>query len=126
MMSIKRGGIVRVLFPNSDLSTAKRRPALIVQADDLDTGLPQVLVAMITSNMRRSNRVSRVTVLLESDEGRNSGLRLDSVIMLDNIVTVLMNEIDSTLGSMVNMAEVDEALLRTLGLNEVTTNEYDN
>lgn len=125
-MSIKRGGIVRVLFPNSDLSTAKRRPALIVQADDLDTGLPQVLVAMITSNMRRSNRVSRVTVLLESDEGRNSGLRLDSVIMLDNIVTVLMNEIDSTLGSMVNMAEVDEALLRTLGLNEVTTNEYDN
>lgn len=29
----QRGDVILVLFPNSDLRTAKRRPALIVQAD---------------------------------------------------------------------------------------------
>ncbi|MFB2894590.1 type II toxin-antitoxin system PemK/MazF family toxin [Aerosakkonemataceae cyanobacterium BLCC-F50] len=34
-MSYNRGDVVLVLFPNSDLRTAKRRPALVVQADNL-------------------------------------------------------------------------------------------
>ncbi len=43
----KRGDVVLVLFPNSDLRTAKTRPALIVQAENLETGLPQVIVAIL-------------------------------------------------------------------------------
>ena len=50
-MPFKRGNVVLVLFPDSNLRTAKRRPALIVQAENLSTGLPQVIVAMITSKM---------------------------------------------------------------------------
>jgi mRNA interferase MazF len=46
-----RGDVVLVLFPNSDLRTAKRRPALILQADNLRTGLPQVVIAMISSRV---------------------------------------------------------------------------
>ena len=41
-----RGDVVLVLFPHSDLRTAKTRPAVIVQADHLGTGLPQAIVAM--------------------------------------------------------------------------------
>lgn len=48
-MTCKRGDVVLVLFPNSDLCTAKRRPALVVQADNLATGLAQTILAMITS-----------------------------------------------------------------------------
>ena len=61
--SYKRGDVVLVLFPNADLRTAKRRPALIVQANGLATGLPQVIVAMITSKLSRAGHASRVTVL---------------------------------------------------------------
>ncbi len=53
--SYTRGDVVLVLFPHSDLRTAKTRPALLVQADNLQTGLPQVIVAMITSQMFRAN-----------------------------------------------------------------------
>ena len=60
--SYKRGEVVLVLYPNSDLRTAKTRPALIVQADDLHTGLPQVVVVMITSRLFRANHPSRVVV----------------------------------------------------------------
>lgn len=49
-MNSRRGDVVLMLFPDSNLRTAKRRPALVVQADELSTELPQTIVAMITSN----------------------------------------------------------------------------
>lgn len=47
----RRGDVVLVLFPNSNLRTARLRPVLVVQADNLDTGLNQLVVAMMTSRM---------------------------------------------------------------------------
>lgn len=117
-MSIKRGDIVRVLFPNSDLISSKRRPALVVQRDSLDSGISQVLLAMITSNMSRGGHHARVTVMLETPVGMVSGLRLDTVIMADNIVTVRENEIDSILGNLPHMNSVDKALMYSFGLDE--------
>ena len=38
-MPYNRGDVVLVLFPDSNLRTAKRRPALVVQADNLGTRL---------------------------------------------------------------------------------------
>jgi mRNA interferase MazF len=67
-----RGAVVLVLFPHSDLRTAKTRPALIVQADHLDTRLPQVIVAMITSNLSRADHPSRVRIPLDSPAGHES------------------------------------------------------
>jgi len=49
-MKTRRGDVVLVLFPNSDLRTAKRRPALVLQRDNLASGLNQTIVAMISSN----------------------------------------------------------------------------
>ncbi len=117
-MLIKRGDVVRVYFPNSNLVSSKRRPALVVQADNLATGLAQVLLAMITSNLNRANHSSRVFIKLNTDEGRASGLRTDSIIMTDNIVTVLETEIDSVLGRLPDMQAVDDALRHSFGLNE--------
>ena len=111
----KRGDVVLVLFPNSDLRTARLRPALIVQADNLQTDLPQVIVAMLTSRMFRANHPSRVPILLSSAEGQQSGLLSDSVVMTDNLATVLISEIDRVIGSL-PMTKIDEALRYTLGL----------
>ena len=69
-MTTQRGDTVLVLFPNSDLRTAKRRPALVIQAPNLNTGLPQSLVAMITSNPARAGHPGRVGVRLGSPDGR--------------------------------------------------------
>jgi len=96
-MQTRRGDLVLVLFPNSDLRTAKRRPALVIQALNLGAGLPQTIVAMITGNLARAGHSSRVAVRLESPEGRAAGLRTDSVIMADNIATVADSEILSDL-----------------------------
>ena len=115
-MPFRRGDIVLVLFPDSNLRTAKRRPALVVQADGLGTGLRQTIIAMITSNMSRAGHGSRVAITLSTPQGRQSGLLSDSVIMTDNLATVLEQEIDRTIGTWADTPAVDAALRHTLGL----------
>jgi mRNA interferase MazF len=115
-MPYKRGDIVLVLFPDSNLRTAKRRPALLIQADNLNTGLRQTVVAMITSNMSRAAHPSRVKLLLDSSEGRQANIIMDSVVMTDNLATVHDNEIDRRLGCLEDMTGVEVALRRTLSL----------
>src|SRR5512140_1903846 len=105
----KRGDVVVVLFPNSDLRTAKLRPALVVQADNLNTGLTQTVIAMISSRMFRAGHASRVTVLLNSSEGKQSGLLTDSVVLTDNLATVTNQAIDRVIGTL-PMTQVDAAL----------------
>jgi len=112
----KRGDVVLVLFPDSNLRTAERRPALVVMADDLDTKLPQTIVAMITSNMERGPHASRVTVKKTSDTGKKAGLLTDSVIMTDNLATVQHREIDRRIGHFQQMQSIDNALRQTFAL----------
>jgi len=111
----RRGDIVLVLFPNSNLRTAKTRPALVVQRDDLNSGLAQVVVCMITSKGFRSNHSSRVMVVLNTPEGRQTGLLPDSIVMTDNLATIALSEIDRAISRM-PMSGVDAALRHTLGL----------
>ena len=115
-MPYKRGEVVLVLFPTSNLRTAKRRPALVVQADNLNTGLRQIVVAMITNNMSRAAHPSRVTLLLNSHEGRHAHILTDSVVMTDNLATIRENEIDRGLGGPIDMGQVEAALRHTLNL----------
>jgi mRNA interferase MazF len=111
----RRGDVVLVLFPSSNLRSAKLRSALIVQADTLQTGLPQVFVAMITSKLFRANHPSRVTIRLATPEGQQSGLLTDSVVMADNLATVIESAIDRVIGKL-PMSAIDAALRHTLGL----------
>ena len=115
-MPYNRGEVVLVLFPNSSLRTAKRRPAWVIQANSIGTNLSQTIVAMITSNLARAGHPSRVLVDITTSEGQQTGLITNSVIVTDNIVTVLDSEIDRAIGIWSDMVSVDAALRHTLGL----------
>lgn len=115
-MIFNRGDVVLVLFPNSDLQTAKRRPALVIQADNLGTGLSQTIIAMISSNLSRAGHPSRVLIDLSTPFGQHSGLLTDSVVMTDNLATVVDNEVYGVIGNLRRHSEIDEALRTTLAL----------
>ncbi len=113
--AFKRGDVVLVSFPNADRTTAKTRPALIIQTNNLQTGLPQIIVAMITSQMLRSGHPSRVTIRLNSTIEKQSGLLSDSVVMTDNVATITMSAVHRVIGT-IPTADVDVALKHTLNL----------
>ena len=114
-MTYERGDVILVRFPNSDLKTYKKRPALIVQGDGLNTGLKQKIVAMITSNLSRTGP-TRIRVNRYDPVWRNMGLLSDSMVVADNLATVLNREIDKAIGHCSAMQLVDQALKKTLGL----------
>ena len=74
-MKLRRGDFALIYFPHSDLRTIKLRPVLVGQADDLNTGLSQIVVAMVTSNMARAGCPSRVSVSLSDPETQQTGLK---------------------------------------------------
>ena len=115
-MPFNRGDVALALFPDSNLRTAKRRPVLVVQRDQPNSGLSQTLVAMISSNMARAGHPSRVTITRSSPGGVRSGLRTDSVVMTDNLATLLDSEFDRVLGTCDDMVAVDVALRHSLAL----------
>jgi mRNA interferase MazF len=113
--SFKQGDVVLVLFPNSDLITAKTRPAVLVQADNLQTGLNQVIVAMVTSQMFRGQHSSRLIIMLDTPEGRQSGLISNSVVMADNLATVTLSSVSRVIGS-ISVANLQAILRSTFGI----------
>lgn len=83
-----------------------------MQADDLDTGINQIVVALLTTNAQRTGP-TRVPFGKASAEGRAMGLLSDSIVVTDNLATVLHREIDKVIGTSPRMADVDTALRRT-------------
>lgn len=115
-MPFRKGESVLVVFPNSDLISAKLRPACVVQAENLQTGLPQTIIALITSNLSRAGHASRIVVDITSPEGVQTGLLSDSVIVTDNLATVRDDEIRRVLGVLPDTTALDTALRHTFGL----------
>ncbi len=114
-MSYKRGDVILVKFPNSDLITYKKRPGLVVQDETINTGLSQRLIVQITSKLKRTGP-SRLRVNQGSLEGQQMGLLSDSVIVADNIATVPDKAIDKVIGTCPVMANVETSLRPILGL----------
>jgi mRNA interferase MazF len=65
MTGLNRGDVVLVWFPNSDLVTFKRRPALVVEADNLAT----VLDKAIAGKLGRVKNLARVDAALRRTLG---------------------------------------------------------
>ena len=70
---------------------------------------------MITGKMFRANHPSRVPILVSTPEGQQSGLIMDSVVMTDNLATVVEATIERIIG-LIPMEKVDVALRYTLNL----------
>jgi Growth inhibitor len=112
---LKRGDVIDVFFPFSDLNQVKTRPALVVQADALATN-PDVIVACITSNMGRTGPAKIRTNLADTDAA-GTNLKTDSVILADKLATIDKKAISTTVrGVYKRMDLVDAALRCALGL----------
>ena len=94
-----KGNIVVVPFPFTDLSSFKRRPALVLHETEFD-----VVVAYISSVMPSTISPEDVIVPRSRHSFTSTGLISDSVIMLDKLATVEKSLIVRILG------EVDEDL----------------
>lgn len=111
---MKRGDIWWVdLGEPKGSAPALRRPVVVVQDDLLtESRLATVMVAPITSNLRRAVAVGNVEL-----DGKRSGLSRPSVILVCQIMTVDKLLFDEQVGALSKrqLHELDEGLMLALG-----------
>ena len=116
----RRGDVVLVAFPfvARGETVRKRRPALVVQAERYNRRRSAFIIAAITSTATGTALPCKVPLAHRSPEGRQAGIRLDSVVDCQTLATVPREEIVARLGDFPQnvMARVDSALKEALGL----------
>lgn len=105
---MKKGDIILLSFPFTDLKGTKIRPALILVVSDLD-----VVVAFITTQFKWKNPYD---ILLEPND--SNGLKKTSLLRLSKITTMDKDLILGKLGELdsLDMQNINNNLIKILNL----------
>jgi len=118
-MSVSRGDVVLVPYPQAPGQPPKRRPALVVQSDHNNSRLSNSIFAMITTNTSLATReAAQVLIDLATPDGQASGLERTSAVKCENLHTLPQGSVIRTLGRLPDalMNQVDVALKAALGI----------
>ena len=113
-MEIKRGDILLVNFdPVKGAEQGRIRPAIVIQNDIINLNSPLTIVAPLTS--KKYNKEFPTNVEINKHE---SGLKLDSTILLNQLRTIDKSRISRKISSLNNyiMSKVDLAIRICLSL----------
>ena len=94
----KRGDVVLVPFPFTDLSSAKQRPALVVSADSLNSTRDDLLVAGITSQIPPT--LAADEFLISANDMKAAGLPKRSIVRLSKLVSLHRQLIVKRIGTL--------------------------
>ncbi len=81
--------IVLVPFPYSDLSSSKRRPVLVVSNDNYNSKFQDVVVCVITTNLRKDE----YSVALTAADLEVGMLPEDSVVKIHKLFTIDQDQV---------------------------------
>lgn len=116
-MSYKRGDVVLVRFPFTDLTTTKKRPALVISTDFYNQSQINLIIAAITS---QTHRLGIGDCLIQN--WREAGLAKPSQVKA-TITTIEQDLVLRKLGTLTpdDMKVVDQELTKALGLTTTNT-----
>jgi len=102
------GDVVLIPFPYSDLSQAKRRPALVIA----DVGIGDFVLCQITSK----SYADRLAIPLSESDFAEGGLKRESFVRIGKLFTANSSIISGVAGRLnrVKMSEVLDVLVEIL------------
>ena len=117
-MKLNRSNIVlcKVPMPSEELGKFKLRPGLIVSKDLNNKRLDDVIIAICTSNISRSQEPTQY--LIEGNEIVQAGIKVASVVKCESLLTINKSMIIKVLGILSDngIYKVNECLKNALGL----------
>lgn len=113
---MKRGTIVLTIFPFTDLSTSKRRPAVVISRDIKNN--EDIIVAYISSQIPAKLMDTDFVIKMDDKSFNKTGLIKESVFRMSKVVTISSKIITGELGSTDKnlMKELDKRLKFALDL----------
>ena len=116
--ALRRGSVVLIAFPFTDLTATKLRPALVLSSPAFHRRHRDFILAAVSSVLERGRGFPTSVVLADgSAEFAGSGLRVSSAIHCGKLVTVRDTLVLKRLGELgaAAMRRVDDALRRAVG-----------
>jgi mRNA interferase MazF len=112
---MRRGDVVLIAWPFTDLSTAKVRPAVVVSSDEVNRGEDRILVKVSSA---AGDPARCDVVVLATDAGfPKTGLRCTSTIQCGKLLTVSTRIIRRRLGTATSlMPQIERGIKHALGL----------
>jgi mRNA-degrading endonuclease toxin of MazEF toxin-antitoxin module len=118
-MSVARGDVVILDFPQGPGQPPKRRPAVVVQSDRNNRRLTNSIFAMVTSNTALAATEPAQTLIdVTTPDGQRTGLSRTSAVKCENLYTLPQSIVLRTIGRLSHalMRQVDGALKVSLEL----------
>ncbi len=113
MIQLRRGTVVLVPFPFTDLSAVKRRPALVISSDQYNQATGDIIILQITSRVGSPRRPGDHVV----ERWKEAGLLAPSVVRV-RMTTLHSAVIVKQLGAMPSkdLSAVEAGIRSVLGL----------
>lgn len=118
-MSVQRGDVVILDFPQAPGQPPKRRPAVVVQSDHNNGRLTNSIFAMVTSNTHlAAAEAAQVLIDVATPDGQQTGLTRTSAVKCENLYTLPQATVLKAIGQLspALLQQVDGALKASLGL----------
>lgn len=96
MTAFRRGEVVLVAFPFTDLATSKMRPALVVSSDEFNALNLDLILVAVTSQVPK--KISATDHVLPAEDQKQAGLPKTSLVKVGKIVTLDQRLIRKRLG----------------------------
>lgn len=107
---MKKGDILLIPFPFTDLTGQKNRPALVLITTDTD-----ITVAFITSQIRWQSEHD-----LKLEPSAENGLKVTSLVRLSKLATIDIELVIGRLGTLIqtDIQQLNKNLIKLLQLNK--------
>lgn len=118
-MTLERGDLVVIDFPQGAGLPAKRRPVLVIQCDRNNRRLTNSIFAMVTSNIRAADKEpTQILIDVETPDGKRTGLLRTSAVKCENLYTLPIASVRQKIGSLPGRfrKQLDAALKASLEL----------
>ena len=114
--ALQRGDIVIAAFPFTDLSSNKRRPAVVLA---VRTGYPDVILAFISSVLPTIFETHDLPLLPSALGFSQTGLKVPSVIRLNKLATIDQHLVTRRIGKLTihHLHTLDEKVTSALGID---------
>lgn len=109
---LKQRDIVLIPIPFTDLTSQKKRPAIIISSDKYNETNEDIVVVALTSNIESRN----FTITLTTDDLEDGVLKVTSMIRVDKIYTLNKSIVIKTFGRVKPdiLAKIKDSILKLI------------
>ena len=116
---MKRGDVVIVDVAYVGAPGSKRRPALVIQNDVLNSAIRETVIVAITSNLSNVHQPDQLLIDISTPDGAATGLSMNSAVRCNRLHTIPQSDVRQVIGSLsaALMKKIDACLKSALGIS---------